>query len=222
MTRANLEPAPNAKVGKEEALAVLTDEILDQTLAPGTPLVERVLAERFQLSRTPIREILRRLERDRLVDVRPNQGVFVRTPTVRDLRELFELRIALEPMAAGSAARNRPDDGVRTVRELFDEARARGEDDPKRLVTLGQTLHDAIAEWTANALLIEVYGLLRKQTRLVRHMGKLTPDLENRSFYEHLAILDAVERRDEHAARDRMRGHLQRTDSDLSRWFGSA
>lgn len=221
MKEANPELAPKEKSGKERALAVLTDEILDHKLAPGESLVERVLAERFQLSRTPIREILRRLERDRLVDVRPNQGVFVRTLTPKDMRDLFELRIALEPLAAGLAARHRPDQGVRSVRARFDDARSRGEDDPQRLVALGQMLHDAIAEWADNALLREMYDLLRKQTRLVRHMSEKTPELENRSFYEHLAVLDAVERREEHAARDRMRAHLQRTDSDLSEWFGS-
>lgn len=213
-------PSPPARrYGKEEALGILTEEILSRTLPPGHPLVERVLAERFQLSRTPIREILRRLEHDRLVDVRPNQGVFVRTLTPKDMQNLFQLRIALEPVAASLAAQHRPDDDLRRVRTLFDDASARAEDDPTELVSLGQALHDAIVAWTDNDLLVDMYALLRKQTRLVRHVARKSLDLESRSFEEHLAVLDAIGRRDADAAHESMRQHLERTDADMAQWF---
>ncbi|MEX2501115.1 MAG: GntR family transcriptional regulator [Trueperaceae bacterium] len=212
-------PSAPRRYDKEEALALLTEEILSRTLPPGHPLIERVLAERFQLSRTPIREILRRLERDRLVDVRPNQGAFVRTLTPKDMQNLFQLRIALEPVAAGLAAEHRPSDGLHAVRAQYDAAEARDENDPGELVALGQALHDAIAEWTDNDLLLEMYALLRKQTRLVRHMAKKSLELEHRSFREHLALLGAIERRDADAARARMREHLERTGTDMAAWF---
>lgn len=198
---------------------MLTEEILSHALPPGHALVERVLAERFRLSRTPIREILRRLEHDRLVDVRPNQGVFVRTLSPKDMRNLFQLRIALEPVAAALAAQHRPEGDLRRVRMLFDDATARGEDDPTELVSLGQALHDAIVSWTDNDLLVDMYALLRKQTRLVRQVVRKSFDLESRSFEEHLAVLDAIERGDADAAHRSMRRHLERTDADVAQWF---
>lgn len=213
------DAVPVTRNRKDEVQEILTANILSGALPPGHPLIERVLAERFKLSRTPIREILRRLESDRLVDVHPNQGVFVRTLTPKDMKDLFQLRITIEPVAAGLAALHRPTEALRNIRARFEDAAARSEDDPNELVALGEALHDAIAEWTDNDLLVNVYALLRKQTRFVRQMAKERLDLETRSFAEHLAILDSIERRDADGARERMLEHLKRTDTDMVEWF---
>lgn len=205
--------------GKEEAFQALVEDILSNRLLPGQPLVERVLAERFNLSRTPIREVLRRLERDKLVEVYPNQGVFVRRQTARDIQDLFQLRIALEPVAASLAARNRPEDELLMVQKEF-----KGKANPERreaseLVALGASLHDAIIRWTGNQLLLEIYEQLRKQTKLLRNLMQQRVDLEAQSFEEHVAILDAIGRKDVRLAEDRMREHLRRTNEDVLGWL---
>lgn len=208
--------------GKSDVLNELMEQILSHELKPGQPLVERVLAERFQLSRTPIREVLRQLERDRLVEVHPNQGVFVRRQSPKDIQDLFQLRIALEPVAAGLAAENRPEAELRIEQEGFRRAVEEGVDDPEHLVGLGQSLHDAIIRWTGNHLLVDLYGLLRMQTRLVRNLAKSRPDLESRSFREHMGLLEAIEAGDGDGARERMRAHLERTEADIARWLRSS
>lgn len=207
---------------KEDVLNELMEQILSHELKPGQPLVERVLAERFQLSRTPIREVLRQLERNRLVEVHPNQGAFVRTQSPKDIQDLFQLRIAPEPVAAALAAENRPTRELREVQGAFREALENRTEDPEHLIGLGQSLHDAVIRWTGNHLLIDMYGQLRMQTRLVRNLVKSRPDLESRSFREHMALLDAIEARDAATARERMQAHLERTEADIVRWFRSS
>lgn len=208
-------------LNKEDAFLVIVDDILSNRLLPGQPLVERVLAQRFQLSRTPIREILRRLERDRLVDVYPNQGVFVRRQSPKDIQDLFQLRIALEPIAASLSATNRPDDELRDIEQKFELHCGPETGDAKALIALGESLHDAVVRWTGNALLVEMYELLRKQTKLVRGMMQKRKDLERESFKEHMAILVALKERDSAAAERRMREHLWRANKDIVEWLTS-
>src|SRR5690554_1246467 len=95
---------------KDDVFEELVEDILTNRLAPGEALVERSLADRFGISRTPIREVLLRLHSEHLIDFFPHQGAFVRKMTPQDVRELFELREALEPLAAKLAAMHRPDD----------------------------------------------------------------------------------------------------------------
>lgn len=173
------------------------------------------------MSRTPIREILRRLERDRLVDVYPNKGVFVRRQSPKDIQDLFQLRIALEPVAASLAARNRPDNELAELQERFSVQTKLVADDAKGLVLLGESLHDSIVRWTGNTLLIEVYQLLRQQTKLVRSMLQKRVDLESQSFQEHVSVLGAIHAKDARAADALMREHLQRANRDIAEWLSS-
>lgn len=207
------------RIDKEEAFQELVEDILANRLRPGQPLVERVLAERFSLSRTPIREVLRKLERDRLVEVYPNQGVFVRRQTAKDIQDLFQLRIALEPVAASMAARNRPEHEFRAVHEKFLALAKSERRDAGEPVALGGALHDSITRWTGNQLLVEIYEQLRKQTRLLRNLMRQRVDLESRSFEEHMAILEAIRDQDIQLAAERMSEHLRRTNEDVLGWL---
>lgn len=196
---------------KQRVYEILVDDILSNRLAPGDALVERTLAERFGLSRTPIREILRRLESDYLVDVYPNQGAFVRKLSPRDVRDLFQMREALEPLAAELAARHRPDDELAELRARYPDRDEWTSTDPAALTRLGEATHDAIVRWSGNGLLNDVYASLRRQTRLVRGMTRTRVDIELASLAEHIGILDAVEDRDAERARESMIAHLRRS-----------
>lgn len=198
---------------KEYVYAVLVDDILSNRLKAGDALVERSLAERFGLSRTPIREVLRRLESDYLVDLYPNHGAFVRKLSPKDVGELFQMREALEPLAAQLAALYRPDDELIQLKALFptrDKVEATA---PKSLTQLGEAMHDALVRWAGNNLLTDIYVLLKRQTRLVRGMTRSHKDVELASLNEHIGILDAVEKHDSDLAKTRMIQHLQRSNA---------
>lgn len=89
---------------KEAAYAQLKRAILTAAVRPGQPFSERVLAARFHLSRTPVREILRRLEREHLVELVPRRGAFVRRLDPWEVLEIFQARETVEPAAARLAA----------------------------------------------------------------------------------------------------------------------
>jgi GntR family transcriptional regulator, rspAB operon transcriptional repressor len=196
---------------KDEVFHVLVEEILTDRLPPGTALAERALAERFGLSRTPIREVLLRLQREYLVDFYPNQGAFVRHLTPNDIRDLFQLRESLEPLAAALAADHCPDAALQELAARFEAIGDARQAPAKVLTGLGEALHDACAEWSGNELLIDIYGMLRKQTRLVRSMTRTHQEVEAVSYGEHVAILDALRARDAAGARERMLDHLRRS-----------
>ena len=196
---------------KDDVFETLVEEILAGELAPGDPLVERTLAERFGLSRTPIREVLFRLQNEHLVDVFPNQGVFVRKLTPRDVRELFELREALEPLAARLAAAYRPDDAVDQMLSRFPQPDRQPPPSIEDLGVLGRFVHDALVEWSGNDLLRVTYATIRKHTQLVRSMMRTQMDIELLSLAEHKAILMAVKDRDPERAQGLMRKHLARS-----------
>jgi DNA-binding GntR family transcriptional regulator len=203
------DPPANTPLSKEGVFEVLVDEILTNRLPSGAALTERALVARFGLSRTPIREVLLRLQAEGLVDFYPNQGAFVRRLSPNDIRDLFELREALEPLAAALAARHRPDAALARLQAEFatvDEATAAA-----TLTHLGEQLHDAIAEWSGNRLLGVFSTHLRRQMMLVRGMLRYQPDMERRSLHEHLGLLDALQARDPETARARMAAHLARS-----------
>lgn len=210
---------PKAAPGltKEQVFERLVEEILTQRLRPGEALAERQLAERFGLSRTPIREVLLRLQGEHLVDIYPNQGAFVRRLAPKDVRDLFQLRSALEPFASELAAKLRPDDEVAAMLRYFSDDAPVHELAPERLTDLGEALHDAIAGWTMNDLFADMYGILRKRTRLVRSMTRTRAEIEIESFAEHRTILRAIADRDGDEAREAMRRHLKRTHEVVMR-----
>lgn len=195
---------------KDSVFQALTDEIVAGELVPGTPLPERSLVDRFGISRTPIRQVLWMLERDGLVDVLPNRGAFVKKLGAGEVIELFQLREALEPLAARLAANHRPEPEAVALRALMVEAEADKTRDVRELVDLGAELHDALARWSGNKMLQRIYETLRTQTHLLRNLLGESEGSERASLKEHIAIVTAVEERDENTAFTKMAEHLKR------------
>lgn len=182
-------------------------------LGPGEPLVERSLAERFGLSRTPIREILMRLESEKLVEFYPNQGAFVRALTARDVREMFQLREALEPLAVFLAAQNRPLAEVEDLIHRLPSQEEAKQLTAKQLRQLGEDIHDSIVRWSKHEMLQDIYSIIRKYMRLLRSQTRIESRIEYRSYLEHLEILEAIRAGDDKLAKRLMARHMQRSNS---------
>lgn len=108
----------------EAVCAELRSRILSGALAPGQRLVEEALAATFGVSRNPVREALRVLAAEGLVEVLPRRGATVSLLTAEEAQELFDLRLAVEGVAARIAARKRNPDGLRRLEEVLAQARA--------------------------------------------------------------------------------------------------
>jgi DNA-binding GntR family transcriptional regulator len=178
---------------RERVLASLRQEIIAGSLRPGDRLVERELADRFGVSRVPVREAIRALVAEGFVHFETPRRTVVRRLTPNDVRELFELREALEVYAAGLAAERVTPEALAGVEELLDRAAAATEAGDAELITdINSLLHDRIMAMAGNTLLTEalepVAGRLRWMTRRNEEWPQLL--VEHRELYEAIASGD--------------------------------
>ncbi|WP_406127899.1 GntR family transcriptional regulator [Streptomyces sp. NBC_00989] len=178
---------------RERVLANLRQEIIAGRLGPGDRLVERELAERFGVSRVPVREAIRALVAEGFVHFETPRRTVVRPLTPNDVRELFELREALEVSAAGLAASRATPEDLAGVEELLDRAAAATEAGDAEVITdVNSRLHDSIVTMAGNTLLTAalepVAGRLRWMTRRNEEWPQLL--VEHRELYEAIASGD--------------------------------
>ncbi|GAA1560657.1 GntR family transcriptional regulator [Dactylosporangium maewongense] len=185
----------------------LRGDIVAGRIAPGTVLLETVLAERLGVSRTPVREALAMLERDALLE-RDRRGYRVRTRSPEELLEIYEARIALESTCAAAAAGRRSAFDLARLRHLTGEAAAAG--DPARLRELHAAWHRALRVAAGNATIIE---LLERLDTLLAVYDDAEPTLSDRdeAATEHGRVVDAIEAGDAEAARRTLAAHLDRS-----------
>jgi len=203
---------------KEAVYAQLKRAILTAAVRPGQPFSERALAARFHLSRTPIREVLRRLEHEHLVELVPRRGAFVRPLDPQEVVEIFQAREAVEPLAARLAAARADPGALARLRRQFEGLAV--VDRPAALAALvaaGRRLHDTVVAACGNRYLQEMHGILSAQTARVRLLTREHFAIERESYRWHLRILEALRRQDADAAEAAMREHLRRTREALLR-----
>jgi len=196
----------------DRAYVALRSFIVSLELAPGAVIDERALMQRLELGRTPVREALRRLAQEQLVEVFPRRGMFVTNVDVRDLARISEVREALEPEAARLAAERATEeerDGLTALREEI----GRGGD----LMALDERVHRAIYAAAHNDLLEKTLGeyyvlALRIWTIALERDEALEDAVEA----HRPLIIDIVQGNADQAA-DRMRAHVQDFEQAMRR-----
>lgn len=185
----------------------LRDEIVSGAIAQGSPLRETALAARFGVSRTPVREALRRLEQDRLL-VPGSRGMTVRAIDPHEVVQVYDLRVLLEAEAAGQAARARGTADLLRLEGLLARDRALADPDDATRIRTNLEFHAAIWAATHNAVLVDL--LERLTTHLVHapHSTLSVGDRWTTALAEHAAILDAVRANDERTARELAGAHM--------------
>ncbi|GAB3296287.1 GntR family transcriptional regulator [Pseudoclavibacter terrae] len=182
------------------------------TYPPGDPMPELVLAQEFGVSRTPIREALKQLENEGLVEIRPRVGTFVRTPTRREIVELFQLKESLEGLAANLLARRGPTSELATLSRNLDESDAAVHaGDTAEYARLVHEFHWTIVLGADNAKLAEHYERLMNQLayhrivlRTIERPGRLLA-----SNHEHRAVVRSIVEKDAIGAEFAMRTHVE-------------
>lgn len=173
----------------------LRDEIVNGTYAPGEALRENALAERFGTSRTPVREALRRLEQDGLVE-RGARGMQVRAPKPEEILEIYEVRIVLETAAARAAAERRTEFDLARLGQLHETMMNASADNPDELAEINRLFHEQVWAASHNATLVSM--LQRLNAHLVQYRGT-TLAYGNRwktVLSEHDLMLSAIRDRD--------------------------
>lgn len=191
----------------ETAYAQLYAAISDGTFKPGDRLRETDVAERLSLSRTPVREALRTLEADGIIEHRPRLGAVVRTLSHAEVVELYEMRIVLERTAAEMAAKHAAPaeiDELNALNETLSSTK-----DPRKAAQVNQHFHQCIYLSGRNRFLMEAARALNNALML---LGPTTLDDDARISTvtrQHQNIIDAIEARDEEGAGAAAEAHLE-------------
>lgn len=192
----------------------LADEIVAGRLAPGTPLEEIPLATQHGVSRTPVREALRRLEASGLVETRPRRGAVVARPEPHRLREMFAVMTELEALAAAGCARHMRPAARHGLEALHRRMGAMvREADLAGYRAANVTFHQALYAGAGNGYLAELAADTRRRLAPFRAAQLEAGDRLRRSQEEHGAIVTAILRGDSEGAAAGMREHLALTEA---------
>jgi DNA-binding GntR family transcriptional regulator len=193
----------------EELVTRLRDLVVEGEFAPGTRLNERLLCERFGVSRTPLREAVKVLASEELVELLPNRGAVVTALTPADVRELFEVMGPLEALA-GELACSRIDEArVASIRALHYQMLAHhARSELHEYFRCNQQIHQKIVEAAGNGVLYATYRALSGRIRRARFMANQTQERWDQAVLEHGEILDALLARDGARLGATLRRHL--------------
>ena len=196
----------------------LRQAILKGELEPGERLMEIQLAERLGVSRTPIREAIRKLELEGLVLMIPRKGAEVAKISARSLRDVLEVRRALEELAIELACQRMSEEEVGNLQKAQEDfKKAIAEGDAMKIAETDEHYHDVIYEGTQNAKLIQMLNNLREQ--MYRYRLEYIKDEDKRKILvlEHEKILKTVRERKVAEAKEAVREHINNQEITVAR-----
>ena len=202
----------------ERVYEALRRAIVAREFDAGEPLTEGDLCARFGVSRTPVREALAKLERDHLVRVVPKKGAFVRTLSHDEVRELYEVREALEALAVRLAAPGLDRGGLAGFETRFRALKSQG----ARLTytevrALGEEFHRHLIKTAGNTKLAEILDQVRERIQSVWTLSIMAPRRVQALVREHLAIIQALKGGEARRAERLMVEHVRRVRAVILR-----
>jgi DNA-binding GntR family transcriptional regulator len=205
----------------DAAYAALKQDILDYRLAPGDRFTETEIAERLEVSRTPVREALFRLEREGYLQVRHRNGWQVKPIDFDMLDHFYDMRIVLETIAAERICAQRlapeqvADHPLHELARIWlveENARAT---DADTVAELDERFHTALVALTGNPEMARVHQGATERIRIVRRLDFTEPLRVRKTYEEHGAIVAALLRQDATAAVALLRGHIEASQSEV-------
>ncbi len=219
--------APGKRARGSGAAAVyeeLRQQILGMDIEPGTLLDETELAERFRLSRSPVREALVRLSAEGLVQTLRNRSSIVAPFDISSIPSYLDAIELLYRLTTRLAARNRRPEQLSRIKTLFDEhAAATRRDDALEMVRLNREFHMAIAEASGNSFYVKWTGqVLDQGQRILRlYLHNLGDHIESEVIADHQAMVSAIETQDPDAAERAARRDAEIISAQMREWFGA-
>ena len=185
----------------------LIEKILSGELSPGTRLKDNEVAKMFGTSATPVREAVRELEKYGLVEILPYRGCQVKRLDAQELREIYEVRIALEELAVRRCAEHATEAQLLALEALADEYEvALIDGDMRSAIETGSDFHNLLVEASGNRTLIEMHRGLHNRILLTRRIEPLPGRLPQSG--DHRAIVDALRRHDADKAASLLAHHI--------------
>ena len=201
----------------DEVVQRLRQMILEGELAPGSRVPERILCEQLGISRTPLREALRALTSEGLIDMAPHRGATVSKLSASDLDNMFEVMEALEALSGELACERITDMGIAQVKRLHNEMlkHYKRRDRPEYF-RFNQLIHETLVQAAGNAVLSSVYAALGARIRRARYMANLSEERWHQAVEEHEMILAALISRDAAQLGTLLKDHLRHKRQSLN------
>ena len=198
----------------------LRQQIVDRLIPPGTKLSETQLSKRWKVSRTPIREVLRRLESEGLVSSTPFRGCMVNSMSIKDVDHIYKIKVSLEGLAGRLATPivARDPEKLRVIRNLAQEMEICSKKmDVKGYSEKNLQFHISIWDWCGNPWLTRILNNLSSQLNRFIVTALHVPNRMERSAKEHRKVLEAFESGNPKAAEKALGTHFKKASEDLIR-----
>lgn len=201
---------------REVVCESLRDAIRKGILKPGERIMEIKLAEELGVSRTPVREAIRKLELEGYVVMMPRRGTYVADMSIRDINEIFEIRTALESLSNGLAAEHITEDELEHLQRLLVIIGGYiKEGDMDKIVETDIEFHDLLYHAARNNRLVGIISNLRDQLTRFRTLSMSYPGRLEATLDEHRAIVEAIANGDDRAARKAAEHHMENSEKTL-------
>ncbi|MCL2166275.1 MAG: GntR family transcriptional regulator [Clostridiales bacterium] len=196
----------------EVVYVALREAIIKNQFKSGERLMETELADEMMVSRTPVREAVRKLQSEGYVIMLPRKGTYVTSLTIQDVNDVFEIRGALESMAAARAAERASGEEIAEIRKFIEsEAVLWDSTDLARTIRCDIQFHSMVYRASKNTKVENLINDLREQTQRLRSSTLSRPGQVRFALEEHRQILSAIEARDAEGARDASIAHVERS-----------
>jgi DNA-binding GntR family transcriptional regulator len=206
----------NYKPLRELVFESLREAIFQGTLRPGERLMEIQLAEEMGVSRTPVREAIRKLELEGLAVMVPRKGAYVAGLSMKDIIEVFEIRGALEGLAAELAAERITEEELEELeRDLVKTTESIDSGDLSRYVAMDIDFHGQLYKASRNERLTQIINNLREKIQRFRTTSLSLPGRMKAALEEHKKIVEAVSGRDGILARRLAEEHIENAENSL-------
>ena len=201
---------------REVVCETLRDAIRKGKLKPGERLMESQLAEDLGVSRTPVREAIRKLELEGYVIMMPRRGTYVANLSIRDVNEVFEIRTSLDSLASGLAAERITDEELERLQRLLVAIGGYiEENDMDKIVECDTEFHDLLYQASRNSRLVGIIFNLREQLTRFRSTSMAFPGRLKATLEEHRRIVEAIAQGDVAEARAAAEYHMEKSEQTL-------
>ncbi|MDA8210647.1 MAG: GntR family transcriptional regulator [Clostridia bacterium] len=206
----------NYKPLREIVFESLREAIINGHLKPGERLMEIQLADEMGVSRTPVREAIRKLELEGFVVMIPRKGAYVAGISLKDIADVFEIRAALESLAAALAAERITEDELEALeRSLVKVAECTEANDLDSLITVDTDFHDILYKASRNDRLVQIVSNLREQIQRFRMTSLSHPGRMKDALEEHRKLVEALSERNVELARTLAREHIENAENSM-------
>ena len=221
---AKLKKKNNVHISKSENLSQIAynfmrGKVLEKKYRPGEPILESSVSDELGISRTPVREALKLLERENLVDIYSRRGAFITSVSLEKVREIYQLREIIEGEVACLVAPHIPDHKLvkiekklNAIKEGFDQG---GDRNVEKAVKVGQELHDLIFDTLGNKTLIEILEKIRFDAERGCDFASHKADNVLIFLNHHLEIIKALKERDGEKAKLLLNKHIREAKESI-------